>query len=181
MVKANGSHGLSCSLGRGRTARHANLNGLICRSLVHSGIPATKEPAGLSRTDGKRPDGLTLITWRMGRALIWDATVTDTLAASCLPSTLVADAAASEQGADRKCGKYDFLSKTYHFVPLACETLNPINNSGHLFITELGRCLSRLTRDTRETRYLYQRISITIQRFNAIAFQGSFLPQDLVE
>ena len=33
MVKANGSHGLSCSLGPGRTARHANLNELICRSL----------------------------------------------------------------------------------------------------------------------------------------------------
>jgi len=38
-----------------------------------------------------------------------------------------------------------------------------------------------LTGDTRETSHLYQRISITIQRFNAIAFQGSFVPQDLVE
>src|SRR6218665_60870 len=78
-----------------------------------TGIPATKEPTGLSRTDGKRPDGLTLIPWRMGRALIWDATVTDTLAASYLPSTSVAAAA------DRKCAKYDILSKTYQFVPLA--------------------------------------------------------------
>src|SRR6218665_3144987 len=60
MVKANGSYGLSCSLGPGRTARHVNLNELICRSLVHAGIPATKEPMGLSRTDGKRPYGLTL-------------------------------------------------------------------------------------------------------------------------
>jgi len=37
------------------------LNELICRSLFRAGIPATKEPTGLSRTDGKRPDGLTLI------------------------------------------------------------------------------------------------------------------------
>src|SRR6218665_3924035 len=181
MVKANGSHGLSCSLGPGRTARHANLNELICRSLVRAGIPATKEPTGLSRTDGKRPDGLTLIPRRMGRALIWDATVTDTLAASYLPSTSVAAAAAAEQAADRKCAKYDILSKTYHFVPLACETLGPINNSGHLFIKDLGRYLPRLTGDTRETSHLYQRISITIQRFNAIAFQDSFVPQYLVE
>src|SRR6218665_2480684 len=72
-------------------------------------------------------------------------------------------------------------NKTYHFVPLACETLGPINNSGHLFITEMGRCLSRLTGDTRETSHFYQRISITIQRFNAIAFQGSFVLQDLAE
>src|SRR6218665_2193731 len=135
------------------------------------------------RTDGKRTGGLSLIPWRMGRALIWDATVTDTLAASYmyLPSTSVVAAAAAEQVADWKCAKYDFLSKTYHFVPLACETLGPINNSGHLFITELERCLSRLTGDTRETSHLYQRISITIERFNAIAFQGSFEPQDLVE
>src|SRR6218665_1437141 len=152
MVKANGFHGLSCSLGSGRTARPANLNELICRSLVRAGIPATKEPTGLSRTDGKRPDGLTLIPWRTGCALIWDATVTDTLAASYLPSTSVAAAAAAEQAADRKCAKYVFLSKTYHFVSLACETLGPINNSGYLFITELGRYLSRLTSDTRETR-----------------------------
>src|SRR6218665_534262 len=65
MVKANGSHGLSCSLGPGRTARHANLNELICRGLVRAGIPGTKEPTGLSRTDGKRQDGLTLIPWRI--------------------------------------------------------------------------------------------------------------------
>src|SRR6218665_2699919 len=181
MVKANGSHGLSCSLGPGRTARHANLNELICRSLVRASILATKEPTDLSRTDGKRPDGLTLIPWRMGRTLIWDATVTDNLAASYLPSTSVAPAAAAEQAADRKCAKYDNLSKTYHCVLSACEILGPINNSGHLFIPELGCCLSRLTGDTRETSHLYQCISITIQRFNAIAFQGSCVPQDLVE
>src|SRR6218665_112764 len=115
------------------------------------------------------------------RALIWDATVTDTLAASYLLFTSVAAAAAAEQAADRKCAKYDILSKIYHFVPLACETLGPINNSGHLFIAELGRCLSRLTGDTRETSHLYQRISITIQRFSAIAFHGFFVPQDLAE
>jgi len=149
MVKANGSQGLSCSLGPGRSARHANLNELICRSLVRASIPVTKEPTGQSRTDGKRPDGLTLILWRMGRTLIWDATAADILAASYLPSTSVA--AAVEQAAERKCAKYDVLSKAYHFVPLACETLGPINDSGHLFITELGRCLSRLTGDTRET------------------------------
>ena len=110
--------------------------------------------------------------------------MTDTLAASYLPSTSVAAAAAAaaEQAADRKCAKYDIISETYHFVPLVCETLGPINNSGHLFIAGLGRCLSRLTEDKRETSHLYQRIFITIQRFNAIAFQCSFfVPQDLAE
>ena len=31
-----------------------------------------KEPCGLDRQDGKRPDGLTLIPWHGGRSLVWD-------------------------------------------------------------------------------------------------------------
>ena len=40
-----------------------------------AGIPATKEPTGLVRQDGKRPDGLTLIPWQGGKSLVWDVTV----------------------------------------------------------------------------------------------------------
>ena len=43
---------------------------------------AVKEPSGLSRTDGKRPDGVTLVPWKSGRCVTWDVTVTDTLAQS---------------------------------------------------------------------------------------------------
>ena len=56
LVKASGSHGLSCSLGPGTAARHASLNELICRGLVRAGFPAVKEPPGLSRADGKSRD-----------------------------------------------------------------------------------------------------------------------------
>ena len=41
-------------------------------------IPAVKEPSGLLRTDGKRPDGVTLIPWKDGRCVTWDVTVVDT-------------------------------------------------------------------------------------------------------
>jgi len=37
-----------------------------------------KEPAGLSRDDGKRPDGVTLLPWAKGKPLAWDVTVPDT-------------------------------------------------------------------------------------------------------
>ena len=66
-VMADGHHGLSCALGPGRLPRHASLNDLIFRSLVRAGFPSTKEPVGLVRTDGRRPDGLTLIPWRVGQ------------------------------------------------------------------------------------------------------------------
>jgi len=45
-----------------------------------------KEPAGLTRLDGKRPDGLTLIPWQDGKSLMWDVTVVSTLADSYLQS-----------------------------------------------------------------------------------------------
>ena len=57
------------------------------RALTKAGYPPVKEPPGLVRSDGKRPDGLTLIPWRAGRSLVWDATVADTLAASYLANT----------------------------------------------------------------------------------------------
>ena len=61
LVTARGEHGLSCSLGFGRMARHGTLNDLIYRALIKAGYPAAKEPQGLVRSDGKRPDGITLI------------------------------------------------------------------------------------------------------------------------
>src|SRR6218665_1875415 len=73
-IDSRGSHGLSCSLGFGRIPRHSTINDIIHRSLSKAGIPSIKEPPGLTRTDGRRPDGLTMIPWRAGRHLVWDAT-----------------------------------------------------------------------------------------------------------
>ena len=61
-VNARRLHSFVCKRAPGRSARHHALNDLVARSLAAAGVPVTKEPAGLSRTDGKRPDGLTL--WR---------------------------------------------------------------------------------------------------------------------
>ena len=40
---------------------------LIACSFASAGVPVTKEPSGLFRTDGKRPDGLTFVPWQIGR------------------------------------------------------------------------------------------------------------------
>jgi hypothetical protein len=178
-VAADGLHGLSCSLGPGRSSRHATLNDIVFRGLTRAGFPSTKEPVGLSRADGKRPDGLTLIPWRAGRCLIWDATVTDTSAISYLPDTSRAAGAAAERAAVLKHTKYCQLSETHLFIPLAFETLGPINNEGLAFLSALGQSISTATGDVRETSYLFQRLSLTIQRFNYFAFRGTFSNLDL--
>ena len=133
----------------------------------------------MSRTDGKRPDGLTLIPWRKGRSLIWDVTVIDTVAPSYFYATSAVAGAAAELADTRKNSKYSQLLANHHFVPLAFETLGPINNSGLEFIKELGKSLTLITGDPKESCYLLQRLSVTMQRFNAVAFRGSLLNQNM--
>ena len=52
-VDARGLHGLSCRKSGSRHIRHSQLNDLIWRAVKRAQIPATKEPIGLSRSDGK--------------------------------------------------------------------------------------------------------------------------------
>jgi hypothetical protein len=70
--------------------------------------------------------------------------------------------------------KYRNLAGTHTFIPVAFETFGPINAKGADFLRDLGRRLSAITGDKRETSFLFQRLSICIQRFNSICFQGSF-------
>ena len=80
-----GLHGLSCRFSTGRHYRHAALNEIIHRALTTSHIPSRLEPTGLDRSDGKRPDGITMmVPWKNGNLLVWDATCSDTYAPSHL-------------------------------------------------------------------------------------------------
>ena len=79
----------------------------------------------------------------------------------------------------RKNAKYAQLMQTYHFAPLAFETMGPINTKGLAFLTDLGRLLAQSSGDQRETSFLFQRLSVVIQRFNAFAFHSTFVLPDL--
>ena len=83
-VDARVTHGLACQRSAGRHPRHGLLNDVIWRALQRAKIPAAKEPTGLTRTDGKRPNGVTMVpwAWARGRCMAWDVTVPDTLAPS---------------------------------------------------------------------------------------------------
>jgi len=59
-------------------------------------------------------------------------------------------------------------------MPLAFETLGPLSSSTTVFLTELGRRLSASTGELRETAFLFQRLSIAVQRFNAVLIQETF-------
>jgi hypothetical protein len=174
MVDVRGSHALSCKRTAGRLIRHNNLNDIVLRSLSRAGIPATREPNGLIRSDGKRPDGLTLLPWCEGRCLIWDVTVADTTASSYLPATSTTAGSAAESAAYRKEAKYAELSSHYKFVPIAIESHGPINIKATEFLSDLGCRIAIATSDKRETSFLYQRLSIALQRFNAVCVSDTF-------
>ena len=173
-VSSLGTHGLSCKRGSSKLARHAVINNLIYHSLVRARVPSTMEPAGLSRSDGKRPDGLTLVPWSAGKSIIWDVTVIDTLAASYIQSTSKIAGGAAEIAVNRKEEKYSALSTNYDLIVIAIETLGPLDTKTSMFLRELGRRLTIATEDPRETAFLFQRISVAVQRFNAIRIRDSF-------
>ena len=109
-----------------------------------------KEPTGLSRSDGRRPDGLTLIPWQNGKSLTWDVTVAKTLADSYVNASANSAGAASEMAASRKSAKYADLPASYIFQPIVLETLSPMNSSAMEFFTVLGRKIGVSSGDERE-------------------------------
>ena len=153
MVDARGLHGLSCRKSGPRHARHSQLNDLIWRAVKRAQIPATKEPIGLSRIDGKRPDGATLIPWKRGKPLAWDVTVPDTYAASYLAETAESAGAAANKAAANKISKYSTLATTHHFVPISVETGEPWNPESSEFIAELGKRISQITLESNHWKH----------------------------
>jgi len=127
--------------GNGRSARHHSLNDLVWRAMTKADIPALKEPSGLLRTDGKRPDSVTLLSWKQGKCVTWDVTVSDTLAQSYVHETSQTPGAAAE----RKTNKYSSLAQSYLFVPVAAETMGAINKDGMDFLSDLGKRITQST------------------------------------
>ena len=144
------------------------------------GVPVTIEPAGLFRTDGKRPDGLTLIPWQSSKSLCWDVTVTCPLADSYVSRAAQEAGAAAELAASRKLEKYANIDARYLFEPIAVETLCVINTSARHLLNDLGRRMTVNSGEARETGFLYQRISVLIQRYNVVLLHDG-LPEDFMD
>ncbi|XP_063394325.1 uncharacterized protein LOC134679354 [Cydia fagiglandana] len=167
MVGADGHHALSCRRCAGRHPRHHALNDTIQRALRSAGVPSVLEPPGLSRTDGKRPDGLTLVPWERGRCLVWDATCVSTFAASHISRTSRVAGAAAETQADLKRQKYAYI-----VVPFSVETAGCWSADAKRFTRDLGRRLRQKGEGPRSESFLVQRLSVVIQRGNAASIMA---------
>ena len=65
--------------------------------------------------------------------------------------------------------KYESLAVSKIFIPLAFETYGPICSEGITFLEELGRRIASISDDPRETSFLFQRLSVAVQRGNAMS------------
>ena len=136
------------------------------------------EPRGLYRTDGKRPDGVTMIPWDIGKQLAWDVTVVDALA----PSRLNQDSLCNTEAEARKIEKYrELIDNGYIFQLVALEVQGSSGESSEIFITRPCKMLCCLHDDQRAGSSLKQRISMALQIGNAACVLGTVSDRDAFE
>jgi len=121
---------------------------------------------------------LTQIPWRSAKFLLWDVTVMSTTAESYIAAASRGRGEVVEMAATRKCQKYSELYTAYLFLPIAVETLGPMNDSAYEFFEILGRKITVVSGDSREVSFFFQRLSVIIQRFNAALFRDTLTLHD---
>ena len=68
--------------------------------------------------------------------------------------------------------KYSNLSEFYHFVPVGVETYGAYGPQGIKLVKQIGKKIQDATGEKLSTFYLFQRISIAIQKGNAHCVTG---------
>ena len=146
-----------------------SINEVVRRALAVGGVEAILEPPGLVMENDRRPDGMTLVPWTRGISLVWDVTCIDTLAASHLTLSTVRAGAAAEEAEEKKSAKYGVLEGRFLFEPLGFETCGPWGPNAKKLIRDIGQLIVQKTGEKRSLEFLKQRISLEIQRGNAIS------------
>ena len=178
-VSSLGRHGLHCNMAAGKSGRfprHFKANDIIRRALALAGFPAKLEPQGLAK-DGSRkhPDGYTYDSFKTGKPLAWDFTCSDSLAPSHIGKSSLKAGKTAAWAEDRKFTTYgNALKDDYHFVPIAVETFGTWGSIGHKFITDIGRTIAEITKNPKSTSFIFQAISMAVQRANVLCVQGAY-------
>ena len=111
------------------------------------------------------------------RMCILYATVTvdaRTITSQCHTAAIRAGLVA-EQAANRKLTKYAELAPDYILQPVAVENLGSFDSSTSSFLSNLGNKIRTSSGEDKETSFLFQRISVLIQRFNSVLLHDSFI------
>jgi len=118
------------------------------------------------------------IPWQSGKLPVWNVAVVSTTEESYVATAAHGRGEVAEMAAARKCQKYSELSMAYTFLPIAVETLDPMNDSAYEFFEMLSCKISDASGDSREVSISFQRLSIIIQRFNVALIRDTFILHD---
>ena len=116
---------------------------------------------------------MSIFPWKQGRPLLWDFTCGDTLAPSHVDDSAKEPGKVASNAEKRKMGHYQNLTNDYVFVPISVETFGVWGEMGMKFIKELGKMMIQQSGEKRSTSFLFQSISVAIQRGNALSIMGT--------
>jgi len=71
-----------------------------------------------------------------------------------------------------------FLVPVTELQPVAVETHGPLSVTSVSFLVDRGRKISERTGEPLEVQFLFQRISVLIQRFSSVLFHETFPVED---
>jgi len=148
------------------------LNDCIFRALEAAGIPATQS---LPFWYALMASGQTAVLSSHGVVASpshWMLRQPAHVADSCLQTSYREPDSVAELSANRKEDKYSMLSGSYIFQPLAFKSHGPQNASAISFIKELGHRISQRFGADRETQFLFQQLSVIMQRYNMPFFMA---------
>ena len=140
---------------------------------MSGGVPAVLEPVGVNHDDGKRPDGMSLIPWQKGLPLLWDFTCCDTLAPSNLSTSSGGSSRLANSAESAKLRKYSKLTSSFLFSSLCVETLGTWASGARSLVRRIGSRVMEQTGDNRATQFLIQKISLDVQRGNAVSVMAT--------
>jgi len=109
--------------------------------------------------------------------MAWDVTVPDTYAESHTGSTATKPEAAAQKTAQNKIDKYSKLASTHIFYQFAIEIAGTWHEMAKELTQETGRRITTVIEDTRETTLLSQRLSMALQRGNAVSFHNTMVTE----
>ena len=116
---------------------------------------------------------MTLVPWRRGKPLVWDATCPDTLAFSYRANATAGAGEVAAMAEQKKLIKYDSLALNYDIAPVAIESLGAIGPLSRALLKDLGRRIKESTGEARAHEYLVQRLAVAVQRGNAVSIMGA--------
>ena len=119
---------------------------------------------------------MTLFPYKEGKSLVWDFTCVDTLASSYIKETSIRPGAAAEKAEKLKLSKYEEIRKDYFMVPIAVETFGAWGPEGAHLIKSIGKKIQNSTGEKSATFFLFQSVSMSVQRGNAASILGTVKP-----